>query len=132
MLGRSTAFANLVKEVGKWPVVSPRDADGNGEPVEKLNETPLAVLANAIRPFVLRRTKQQVLTELPEKMEQTLVCELEGEQKKLYRELKDFYRTSLGKRIESNGLEKSKIHVLEALLRLRQAACHPGLVHHNK
>jgi SNF2 family DNA or RNA helicase len=90
------------------------------------------MLARAIRPFVLRRTKRQVLTELPEKTEQTLVCELEGEQKSLYNELRDYYRGSLAKKIETDGIEKSKIHVLEALLRLRQAACHPGLIDKKK
>ncbi len=86
------------------------------------------LLAKALRPFILRRTKEQVLSDLPPKTEQTLYCELEGTQRKLYDELRDHYRSALGKRIESDGLAKAKIHVLEALLRLRQAACHPGLL----
>ncbi|HEV3007251.1 MAG TPA: DEAD/DEAH box helicase, partial [Pirellulales bacterium] len=85
-------------------------------------------LAKALRPFVLRRTKEQVLTELPEKTEQTLYCELDGKQRKLYDELRQHYRDLLNKKIASDGLQKSKIHVLEALLRLRQAACHPALI----
>ncbi len=88
----------------------------------------LAALSNALKPFILRRTKEQVLTELPAKTEQTLYCDLSPKQKKLYDELKQHYRNSLTSQIKSVGLERSKIHVLEALLRLRQAACDPRLI----
>jgi hypothetical protein len=87
-----------------------------------------AVLSQALRPFILRRTKQQVVSELPEKTEQTLYCELDTEQRKLYNELRDHYRNSLLNRIAAEGMAKSRIFILEALLRLRQAACHPGLI----
>jgi superfamily II DNA or RNA helicase len=86
------------------------------------------MLALAVRPFILRRTKEQVAKELPERTEQTIYCELGPAQRKLYNELRDHYRDSLRLRIETDGLGKSKIMVLEALLRLRQAACHPGLI----
>jgi superfamily II DNA or RNA helicase len=86
------------------------------------------LLAQALRPFILRRTKQQVAQELPPKSEQTIYCEMETAQRKLYDELRQHYRESLLKRIETDGLAKSKIQVLEALLRLRQAACHPALL----
>ncbi len=86
------------------------------------------LLAQALRPFILRRTKQQVARELPEKTEQTIFCELEGPQRKHYEELRKHYRASLLDRVKTEGLKKSKMHVLEALLRLRQAACHPGLL----
>lgn len=81
-----------------------------------------------VRPFILRRTKQQVLTELPEKIEQTLYCDMENRQKKLYHELRDHYRHQIGAKVERLGIKKAKIHVLEALLRLRQAACDPRLL----
>jgi len=87
-----------------------------------------ALLAHALRPFILRRTKDQVVKELPAKTEQTIYCELEPAQRKLYDELRQHYRDGLRQRIEKDGLAKSKIMVLEALLRLRQAACHPGLI----
>ena len=87
-----------------------------------------ALLAQAIRPFILRRTKAQVASDLPEKMEQTLFCRLGPGQRTLYNELRDHYRQTILNRIEHDGLEKSKIHILEALLRLRQAAIHPGLI----
>ena len=86
------------------------------------------LLAKALRPFILRRTKEQVAKELPEKTEQTLYCEMEADQRKLYDELRDHYRASLLDRIAKEGLNKAKIQILEALLRLRQAACHPGLI----
>ncbi len=85
-------------------------------------------VSQSLRPFILRRTKAQVLTELPEKVEQTLACEMEPKQRKLYAQLKEHYRLHLSKKVEELGLKRSKIHVLEALLRLRQAACDPRLV----
>ena len=86
------------------------------------------MLARTVRPFILRRTKAQVATELPDRVEQTVYCDLEPKQRKLYDELRDFYRASLLGRVAEKGIAKSKIHILEALLRMRQAACHPGLV----
>ena len=86
------------------------------------------LLARALRPFLLRRTKEQVATELPAKIEQTIYCEMESRQRTLYNELRDHYRASLLRKIDTDGIAKSKIQVLEALLRLRQAACHPGLI----
>ncbi len=86
------------------------------------------LLAQALRPFILRRTKQQVARELPAKTEQTIFCELEATQRKQYDELRKHYRESLLRRVKEQGLGRSKMHLLEALLRLRQAACHPGLL----
>ncbi len=94
----------------------------------KIDEQDRALLAHALRPFLLRRTKAQVAQDLPSKLEQTLFCELEEAQRKLYNELRDHYRSTLLKQVQQEGLQKSKIHVLEALLRLRQAAIHPGLI----
>ncbi len=90
------------------------------------------LLAQALRPFILRRTKEQVARELPSKSEQTIYCEMKAGQRKLYDELRHHYRDSLLKRIENQGLAQSKIQVLAALLRLRQAACHPGLLDKNR
>jgi superfamily II DNA or RNA helicase len=86
------------------------------------------VVARAVRPYLLRRTKTQVLSDLPEKTEQTLFCELGEEQRKAYDELREHYRLELAGRIGRMGIGRSRIAVLEALLRLRQTACHPGLV----
>jgi SNF2 family DNA or RNA helicase len=93
-----------------------------------LDEPTRELLAGALRPFILRRTKAQVAPELPARTEQTVYCELEPLQRRLYDELRDHYRGSLLGRIEALGIARSKIMILEALLRLRQAACHPGLI----
>ncbi len=86
------------------------------------------IVARAVRPYLLRRTKSQVLSDLPEKTEQTLFVELTDEQRKAYDELREHYRLELAGRIGRLGIGRARIAVLEALLRLRQAACHPGLV----
>lgn len=91
-----------------------------------------SLLAKALRPFILRRTKGQVAQELPEKFEQTLYCNLDSKQRRLYNELRDHYRNLLLHQIERIGMNKFKIQILEALLRLRQAACHPGLIDPSK
>ncbi len=90
------------------------------------------LLGKALRPFILRRTKRQVASELPEKFEKTLYCDLESVQRKLYNELRDHYRLNLIHQVELDGINRSKIQILEALLRLRQAACHPGLIDRSK
>ena len=89
------------------------------------------LLSRALRPFILRRTKTQVARDLPEKSEQTLYCDLEPAQRRHYDELREYYRRSLLDRIEREGMNKAKIQILEALLRLRQAACHPALIDKN-
>ncbi len=88
----------------------------------------LPILQSALRPFILRRKKEQVAKDLPEKLEQTLFCELEADEKRRYDELRDHYRARVLGLVDEEGLKKVQFHVLEALLRLRQAACHPGLV----
>ncbi|MEM8930187.1 MAG: DEAD/DEAH box helicase [Acidobacteriota bacterium] len=85
-------------------------------------------LARALRPLILRRTKEQVLPDLPAKTEQTIACDLGDDQRRDYDALRDHYRAAIGDRVERLGLGRSKLQVLEALLRLRQAACHPGLI----
>ncbi len=88
----------------------------------------LNLLSRALRPFILRRTKSEVLDELPPKTEQVLWVELEHKQRRRYDELRDHYRANLSERLEDTGLKSSTVQLLQALLRLRQAACHPGLL----
>ncbi len=97
---------------------------GTGTSLEQMDRV---LLAKALRPFILRRTKQQVVEDLPEKTEQTLYCDMEAEQRRCYDELRAHYRDALLRK-DTAELNRSKIEVLEALLRLRQAACHPGLI----
>lgn len=86
------------------------------------------LLSQALKPFILRRTKREVARDLPEKLEQTIFCTMSKHQETLYNELREHYRGALLGIIQKQGMAKSKIHVLEALLRLRQAACHPALL----
>lgn len=92
------------------------------------NKNAAGEAAIALRPFILRRTKQQVLEELPEKTEQTIVCQMEPMQQKLYDQLLKHYRQTLLEKVQTPTISGSALTVLEALLRLRQAACHPGLI----
>jgi len=96
--------------------------------VRSMDAAAMAALARGLRPFILRRTKDQVAPELPAKTEQTLYCELERPQRALYDELRDHYRRTLLGRVSGALPGRTKLQVLEALLRLRQAACHPGLI----
>jgi superfamily II DNA or RNA helicase len=90
-------------------------------------EEMLPLIERGLRPFILRRTKEQVASDLPARTEQTLYCDLGPAQRKIYDSLRAHYRASLlGSSRDEHG--RSTIHVLEALLRLRQAACHPGLI----
>jgi SNF2 family DNA or RNA helicase len=110
MLGKSSNF-------GDAP--GPRTIDG---PDDKL------LVARALRPLILRRTKEQVAKDLPKKTEQLIHCDLDPAQRKLYDEVRDHYRGTLLNKVDQQGLGKSQMIVLEALLRLRQVACHPGLL----
>lgn len=87
-----------------------------------------AALGKVLKPFMLRRTKEKVLTELPDRSEQVLYCEMSAEERQFYVAIREKYKASLTEKIDKTGLGKSKLHVLEALLRLRQAASHSGLV----
>jgi SNF2 family DNA or RNA helicase len=86
------------------------------------------LLARALRPLVLRRTKAEVAPELPARVEQTLMVELDDAERRRYDELRAHYRASLLAGTSARSFARSNFHVLEALLRLRQAACHPGLL----
>ena len=93
-----------------------------------LDPETITLLSRGLRPFILRRTKGQVARELPEKTEQTILCELSPRERTFYDGLRRHYRASVLDQVKRVGLKRSQMHILEALLRLRQAACHPGLV----
>jgi superfamily II DNA or RNA helicase len=112
---------------GRLGAVSAFNGAGSSS-IRTPDEETRAALSRGLRPFILRRTKEQVARDLPAKLEQTLYCDLEPPQRKLYDELRDHYRQTLLGKIAADGMAKSKIQILDALLRLRQAACHPGLI----
>jgi hypothetical protein len=85
-------------------------------------------LVARVRPFLLRRTKAQVERDLPDRVEEDLLCEMEGEQKTLYRaELKRARQVILGLKTNEQFNEE-RFNILTSLLRLRQICCHPALV----
>ena len=167
MLGANARFSDLVRgtsNAAAEKLNTPVGADGmttipdNGEgspedddfqiPEDTADEKvdTVAQVAAALRPFILRRTKTQVLDDLPAKTEQTIICEMEPAQRKVYDQMRKYYRGTLMKQLDApappgskngktngtdeagGGVGKSAFMVLEALLRLRQAACHPALI----
>lgn len=99
------------------------------KPIEKKNDIKQTEkLQKLVKPFVLRRTKGQVAKDLPALTEKTIYCEMTEEQKKWYEEIKSEYRNSLLNIVEQQGLEKSKLSILQGLTKLRQLANHPKLV----
>ncbi len=98
-------------------------------PIEKRHDALRAEhLARRIRPFILRRTKAQVAQELPEKTETLLRVELSGTQADLYETVRATMDSKLRNAIEKQGLARSQIMVLDALLKLRQVCCDPRLL----
>lgn len=104
-----------------------------GQRMLKLTEPEdLRRFSKALSPFILRRTKEQVLKDLPTKTEQVLYCELSEEERNKYNEIKNYYWQKLNSKIKDNGIKNTKIEILGALLRLRQISCHMGLVDKTK
>lgn len=96
------------------------------EDIEVMNN-----LKKLIEPFILRRTKKQVLTELPEKTITVLNNEMEEEQKNIYSSYLIHTKQELQEIFEDNVYEKNQIKILAALTRLRQICCHPSLFMEN-
>lgn len=97
-------------------------------PIIKDNdEIALKQLRMLIEPFVLRRTKKEVLTELPEKTITLLDNEMGEEQKNIYLSYLAQAKQEIAEKIEDNSFNKNKIKILALLTRLRQICCHPKL-----
>ena len=88
----------------------------------------IKTLQRITAPFVLRRTKEQVASDLPAKTEMVMWCEMSMAQKRLYDEIKDSIRQSVFLNIEQEGLNKSKLAVLQGMLKLRQICNSPLLL----
>ena len=95
--------------------------------VKDNNQNAMKKLKMLIEPFVLRRTKKEVLTELPEKTITVLNNQMKDEQEKIYLNYLAQAKQDLAETINLRGFEKSHIQVLAALTRLRQICCHPSL-----
>ena len=99
-------------------------------PIEKEGDDQQEVkLRKIIKPFILRRTKEMVAGDLPPLTEQTVFCDMTEEQYKLYEEEKSSVRNSILKSIETTGIEKSAIVVLQGLMKLRQISNHPVMAY---
>jgi len=85
-------------------------------------------LASKLRPILTRRLKQQVAKDLPDRIEQRRDCDLGEDQRKLYLAELRRSREQVMKAVAEKGIQRSKLHVLAALTRLRQICCHPKLV----
>ncbi|HQO30592.1 MAG TPA: DEAD/DEAH box helicase [Chitinophagales bacterium] len=92
------------------------------------NKEKMEALQQLIHPFVLRRTKKQVATDLPEKTELVLWCEMSEEQQEAYEAVKSRIRKSIFLNIQQDGLSKSKLNILQGIIKLRQLCCSPSLL----
>lgn len=98
-------------------------------PIEKQGDTArLAQLRARVTPFMLRRTKALVAGELPPKVESVMPVALAGPQADLYETIRLGMEKTVREALQSKGLAKSQIAILDALLKLRQVCCHPALV----
>ena len=101
-------------------------------PIEKKKDEDKAQrLQTLIKPFILRRTKEQVATELPSKTENLFYSEMSEDQSDRYEKVKSEYRNELLKSIEEGTFAQAKMHVLQGLIKLRQIANHPKLIDEN-
>lgn len=92
------------------------------------DESAMKKLHAIIKPFILRRHKSQVATELPAKVENIRYCTMTEEQEHLYEETKSSFRNNILEQIEKNGFSKSQIMILQGLTKLRQLANHPKMI----
>jgi SNF2 family DNA or RNA helicase len=98
-------------------------------PIEKLGDEEARVrLAERVRPFLLRRTKEQVLKDLPPRTEMVRWVEIEGGQRDLYESLRVAFDRKLRLVLTEQGVGRSQIMIFDALLKLRQICCDPRLV----
>jgi superfamily II DNA or RNA helicase len=98
-------------------------------PIGEGDEKAAHALRSRLEPFVLRRTKEDVARELPERTEQVIECELSPLQRRLYRGIAEAARRDVLARFDADGaIEGASVHVLAALTRLRQVCAHPGLI----
>ncbi len=101
------------KERYEVPIAREKDAGGGAR----------SRLARRIRPFLLRRLKREVAKDLPEKIEQVSFCDLSPEQQAVYQQLLEASRKEITDAVGQQGLQKSRMLILTALLRLRQVCC---------
>jgi non-specific serine/threonine protein kinase len=98
-------------------------------PIDKLGEQDRKEhLRKLLFPFILRRTKEQVAKDLPEKQEMVLFCEMEEEQRNIYDAYRNDFRNQILGSIESMGIQKSQLTILQGLMKLRQICDSPAIL----
>ena len=98
------------------------------KPIEKhLDKSATGKLRKITYPFILRRRKEDVLRELPDKSEITLYSQMGSQQSSIYEQHRNFFQKAILHKIEKDGLERSAIEIFSALLKLRQIALFPVL-----
>ncbi len=98
-------------------------------PIDKFGELEQKQhLRRLLLPFILRRTKEQVAKDLPEKTETILFCEMEKEQRKIYDAFRNTYRNKILGTIDEQGIGKSQLTILQGLMKLRQICDSPAIL----
>ncbi len=98
-------------------------------PIDKFQEQEIVdQLRKLTYPFLLRRTKEQVAKDLPPKTETLLVCEMGKEQRKIYDTYRSAYQSKILGMIEQQGIQKSQMHILQGLTKLRQICDSPAIL----
>jgi non-specific serine/threonine protein kinase len=85
-------------------------------------------LRKLLYPFMLRRTKEQVAKDLPEKQEMVLFCEMGDEQRKIYEAFRNDYRDKILGVVDNQGIQKSQLTILQGLMKLRQICDSPSII----
>ncbi|GAB4092338.1 DEAD/DEAH box helicase [Flaviaesturariibacter terrae] len=109
------------REFFRQQYADPIDRNGDAEKI--------AALRRLTAPFLLRRTKEQVATDLPEKTEQVLWCTLGADQRAAYESIREKVRGNILLDIESKGMEQGMLSVLAGITKLKQLCCSASLVH---
>lgn len=112
LLGGQTFFKN--------EYLTPIEKKGDEQKTKKLNAI--------IKPFILRRLKSQVATDLPEKVENIYYTDMTSEQSEKYEEVKSYYRHKILDLIDKEGINSSRFTILEGLTKLRQLSNHPRMI----
>ena len=98
-------------------------------PIDKFGEKEQKEhLRKLLYPFILRRTKEQVAKDLPEKQEMVLFCDMGEEQRKIYDAYRNDYRDKILGTVEEQGIQKSQLTILQGLMKLRQICDSPAIV----
>jgi SNF2 family DNA or RNA helicase len=98
------------------------------KPIAQGDKAARDILKKMVKAFLLRRSKDDVAKEILRKMEQVILCPMTDEQARIYSRVRGHYRASILATVEKKGLNRSRIKILEGLLRLRQVANHPALI----